>query len=123
MLLAGVVSLFDIRAFLRNAAVAKGGISDIYELTPTGARDILFLGYIVTVQFWTEQEESITFQYHTFQGNLETAARSLPVLYDPGCPSEARIHSFEGLWLAPGLVIVSGAGLTLICAGLFVSVL
>jgi hypothetical protein len=77
----------------------------------------------VTVQFWTEQEESRDFQSHTFQGHPETAARSIPVLYDPNHPSEAKIHSFEGLWLTSGLVMVIGAGLSLIFTDLFVSVL
>jgi hypothetical protein len=121
--LAGFISLLGTRALLRKAAVAKGGIIDIYEVTPTGASDCLLPGRIVTVQFWTEQEESITFQSHTFQGNPETAARSIPVHYDPDRPSEAKIHSFEGLWLTPGLAMVLGAGLTLIFADLCMSVL
>lgn len=123
LFLAGVISLLDTRTFLRNAAVAKGGVSNMYEIIPTGANDGLLPGRIVTVQFWTEQEESITFQSHTFQGNSEATARSIPVFYDPDCPSKAKIHSFEGLWLTPGLVMVLGAGLTLIFAALFVLVL
>jgi len=121
--LAGLISLLGTRTLLRKAAVAKGGIIDIYEITPTGAGDCLLPGRIVTVQFWTEQEESINFQSHTFQGNPQTAARSIPVLYNPDRPSEAKIHSFEGLWLTPGLVMVLGAGLTLIFADLFMSFL
>ncbi len=121
--LAGLISLFGTRRFLRKAASAKGRVSDLYEVTPAGASDCLFPSRIVTVQFWTEQEESIDFQCHTFQGNPETVARSIPVLYDPGYPSEAKIHSFEGLWLTSGLVIVLGAGLSLIFTGLFVLVL
>ena len=121
--LAGLISLLGTRALLRKAAVAKGGIIDSYEITPTGTSDGLLPGRIVTVQFWTEQEESINFQSHTFQGNPETAARSIPVLYDPDRPSEAKIRSFEGLWLTPGLVMVLGAGLTLIFADLFILVL
>ena len=121
--LAGLISLLDIRRFLRKAAPAKGRVSDIYEVTPTWASDCLFPGRIVSVQFWTEQEESIDFQSHTFQGHPETVARSIPVLYDPNHPSEAIIHSFEGLWLTSGLVMVIGAGLSLIFTDLFVSVL
>jgi Protein of unknown function (DUF3592) len=121
--LAGLISLLGTRRFLRKAASAKGGVSDIYEVIPTGASDYLFPSRIVTVQFWTEQEESIEFQSHTFQGHPETVSRSLPVLYDPNHPSEAKIHSFEGLWLTSGLVMVLGAGLSLIFTGLFVSVL
>jgi hypothetical protein len=45
------------------------------------------------------------------------------VLYDPNPPAEAKIHSFEGLWLTSGLVMIIGAGLSLIFTGLFVSVL
>jgi hypothetical protein len=121
--LAGFISLLSTRTLLRKAAVAKGGVIDIYEITPKAASDCLLPGRIVTVQFWTEQEESINFQSHTFQGNPETAARSIPVLYDPDHPSEAKIHSFEGLWLTPGLVMILGAGLTLIFADLYMSVL
>jgi hypothetical protein len=121
--LAGLISLFGTRAFLRKAASAKGRVSDIYEVTPAGASDCLFPGRIVTVQFWTEQEESIAFQSPTFQGNPETAAGSVPVLYDPKRPSEAKIHSFEGLWLTSGLVMMIGAGLSLLFTGLSVSVL
>ena len=112
--LVGLISLFGTRTFLRKAASAKGRVSDIYEVIPTVASDCLFPSSIVTVQFWTEQEESIEFQSHTFQGNPETVARSIPVLYDPNHPSEAKIHSFEGLWLTSGLVMVIGAGLSLI---------
>jgi hypothetical protein len=121
--LVGLISLLGIRRFLGKAAPAKGRVSDIYEVTPTGASDCLFPGRIVTVQFWTEQEESRDFQSHTFQGNPETVARSIPVLYDPNHPSEAKIHSFEGLWLTSGLVMVISAGLLIIFTDLFVSVL
>ncbi len=121
--LAGLISLLVTRAFLRNAASAKGHVSDIYEVTPAEASDYLFPSRIVTVQFWTEQEESIEFQSPTFQGNPETAAGSVPVLYDPNRPSEAKIRSFEGLWLTSGLVMVIGAGFSLLFTGLFVSVL
>jgi hypothetical protein len=121
--LAGLISLFGTRRFLRKAASAKGRISDIYEVIPIQASDCLFPGRILTVQFWTEQEESIEFQSPTFQGHPQTVARSIPVLYDPNRPTEAKIRSFEGLWLTPGLVMVIGAGLSLILTGLFVSVL
>ena len=77
----------------------------------------------MSVQFWTEQEESIDFHSYTLQGNPETVARSIRVLYDPNHPSEAIIHSFEGLWLTSGLVMVLGAGFSLIFTDLFVSVL
>ena len=40
-------------------------------------------------------------------------AESIPVLSDPNHPSEAKIHSFEGLWLTSGLVMLVGAGLSL----------
>jgi hypothetical protein len=121
--LAGLISLFGTRRFLRKAASAKGRISDIYEVIPIQASDCLFPGRILTVQFWTEQEEYIEFQSPTFQGHPQTVARSIPVLYDPNRPAEAKIWSFEGLWLTPGLVMVIGAGLSLIFTGLFVSVL
>jgi hypothetical protein len=121
--LAGLISLLGTRRFLRKAASAKGRVSDIYEVTPAEASDCLFPSRIVTVQFWTEQEESMEFQSPTFQGNPETVARSIPVLYDPNRPAEAKIHSFEGLWLTSGLVLVLGAGLSLLFTGLFVSVL
>ena len=121
--LVGLISLLGTQRFLRKAAPAKGRVSDIFEVTPTGASDCLFPGRIVTVQFWTEQEESRDFQSHTFQGHPETVARSIPVLYDPNHPSEAKIHSFEGLWLTTGLVLMIGAGLSLLFTGLFVSVL
>jgi hypothetical protein len=121
--LAGLIALLGTRRFLRKAASAKGRVSDIYEVIPTEASDCLFPGRIVTVQFWTEQEESIEFQSPTFQGNPQPAARSVPVLYDPNRPSEAKIRSFEALWLTSGLVLVIGAGLSLIFTGLFVSVL
>ena len=121
--LAGLISLLGTRKFLRKAASAKGRVSDIYEVTPAGASDYLFPSRVVTVQFWTELEESIEFQSPTFQGNPETVTRSIPVLYDPNRPAEAKIHSFEGLWLTSGLVLVIGAGLSLIFTGLFVSVL
>jgi hypothetical protein len=121
--LAGMISLLGTQTFLRKAATAKGRVRDIYEVIPTGASGCLFPSRIVTVQFWTEQEDSIEFQSHTFQGHLETVARSIPVLYDPNRPSEAKIHSFEGLWLTSGLVMVLGTGLSLIVTGLFVSVL
>jgi hypothetical protein len=121
--LAGLISLLVTRAFLRKAASAKGRVSDIYEVTPAGASDYLFPSRVVTVQFWTELEESIEFQSPTFQGNPETVTRSIPVLYDPNRPAEAKIHSFEGLWLTSGLVLIIGAGLSLLFTGLFVSVL
>jgi hypothetical protein len=123
MFLAGLILLLGTRTLLRKAAVAKGGVVDSYEIIPTGASDCLLAGRIMTVQFWTEQEESINFQSHTFQGNPETAVRSIAVLYDPDHPFEAKIHSFEGLWLTPGLVMALGAGLTLIFADLYMSVL
>ncbi len=109
LFLAGVISLLVTRAFLRNAASAKGCVSDINEVTPAGASHFLFSSHIVTVQFWTEQEEWIAFQSPTFQSNPETVAGSVPVLYDPNRPAEAKIHSFEGLWLTPGLVLMIGA--------------
>lgn len=34
---------------------------------------------------------------------------SVRVLYDPGCPSEARIRSFTSLWLLP--IVLGGLGL------------
>jgi hypothetical protein len=110
-------------AFFRKAASAKGRVSDIYEVTPAGTSDYLFPSGIVTVQFWTEQEKCIAFQSPTLQGNPETVARSIPILYDPNRPAEAKIHSFEGLWLTSGLVLIIGGGLSLIFTGLFVSVL
>ena len=79
--LAGLMSLLGTRTFLRKAASAKGRVSAIYEVIPAGASDCLFPGRIVTVQFWTEQEESRDFQSHTFQGHPETVAISIPVLY------------------------------------------
>jgi hypothetical protein len=121
--LAGLITLLGTRTFLRKAASAKGHVSDIYEVTPTWASDYLFSSRVVTVQFWTEQEEFIDFQSHTFQGRPETVARSVPVLYDPNRPAEAKIYSFEGLWLTSGLVLIIGAGLSLLFTGLFVSVL
>jgi hypothetical protein len=121
--LAGLIALLDTRRFLSKAASAQGHVSDLYEVIPAGTSDCLFPGRVVTVQFWTEQEESIDFQSHTFQSHPETVARSIPVLYDPNHPSEAKIHSFEGLWLPSGLVIVIGAGLSLLFTGLFLSVL
>jgi hypothetical protein len=122
--LVGLFSLLGTRTFLRNAVSAKGGVRAIYEMTPTGINDGLFFSSrIVTVQFWTEQEESIDFQSHTVWDNPEIAVRSIPVLYDPDHPSEARINSFEGLWFTSGLVIVIGAGLLLTCTVLFMSVL
>lgn len=65
--LAGLMSLFGTRRFLRKAASAKGRVSDIYEVIPAEASDCLFPSRIVTVQFWKEQEESIEFQSPTFQ--------------------------------------------------------
>ncbi len=121
--LAGLISLLSTRRFLRKAASAKGRVSDIYEVTPAEASDCLFPSLIVAVQFWTEQEESVEFLSHTFQGDPETVTRLLPVLYDPNHPSGAKIHSFEVLWLPSGLVMVIGAGLSLIFTALFVSVL
>ena len=121
--LAGLMSLFGTQTFLRKAASAKGRVSNIFEIIPAGASDCVFPSRIVTVQFWTEQEESRDFQSHTFQGNPETVARSIPVLYDPNHPSDAKIHSFEGLWLTSRLVMVSGAGLSLLFTSLFLSVL
>ena len=123
LFLAGSISLLVTRAYLRKAASAKGRVSDINEVTPAGASGFLFSIHIVTVQFWTEQEEWIAFQSPSFQSNPETVAGSVPVLYDPNRPAEAKIHSFEGLWLTPGLVLMIGAGLSLIFTGLFVSVL
>ncbi len=121
--LAGLISLLGTRRFLRKAASAKGRVRDIYEVTPAEASDYLFPSRIVTVQFLTEQEECIAFQSPTFQGHPETVDGSIPVLYDPNRPTEAKIHSFEGLWLASGLVLIIGAGLSLILTGLFVLVL
>ena len=121
--LTGLMSLFGTRRFLRNAASAKGHVSDIYEATPVAASDYLFPGRIVTVQFWTEQEESIAFRSPTLRGNPETAAGLVPVLYDPNRPAEAKIRSFEGLWFTSGLVMVMGAGWSLLIIGLLVSVL
>ena len=121
--LAGLLSLLSTRTFLRKAASAKGRVSNIFEVIPAGASDCVFPSRIVTVQFWTEQEEFIDFQSYTLQGNPETVARSIPVLYDPNHPSDAKIHSFEGLWLTSRLVMVSGAGLSLLFTSLFVSVL
>ena len=123
LFLAGLISLLVTRAFLRKAASAKGRVSDISEVTPAGASDFLFSSHIVTVQFWTEQEECIAFQSPTFQSNPETVAGSVPVLYDPHRPAEAKIHSFERLWLTPALVLMIGAGLSLIFTDLFISVL
>lgn len=123
LFLAGLVSLLGTRKFLRTAASAKGRVSDIYEVTPTGASAFLFSGRLATVQFWTEQEQSIAFHSHTFQENPQTAAGSVPVLYDPKRPSEAKIRSFEGLWLMSGLVMVVGVGFLLLFADLFLSVL
>ena len=123
LFLAGLISLLVTLAFLRTAASAKGRVSDLYAVTPAEATDYLFPSRILTVQFWTEQEESIEFQSPTFQGNPEKAARSVPVLYDPNRPTEAKIRSFEGLWLTSGLVMVLGAGFSLIFTSLFVSVL
>ena len=121
--LAGLISLLVTQAFLRKAASAKGRVSAIYEVTPAGASDYLFPSRIVTVQFWTEQEEHIAFQNPTFQGAPQTVDGSIPVLYDPNRPAEAKIHSFEGLWFTSGLVLMIGAGLSLLFTGLFVSVL
>jgi hypothetical protein len=66
MCMAGLLSLLGTRTFLSKAA-AKGGVNDIYEGTPTGAGDSLFPSRIVTVQFWTEQKESIDFQSQPFR--------------------------------------------------------
>jgi hypothetical protein len=118
--LAGLIALLSTRAFLRKAASAKGRVSDLYEIIQAGTSDALLPSRIVTVQFWTEQEESIDFQSPTFREYPETIARSIPVLYDPNRPAEAKIHSFVGLWLTSGLVMVSGAGLSLVFTGLFV---
>jgi hypothetical protein len=115
------LSLLNTQTFLRKAVCAKGRISNIFEVIPAG--DCVFPSRIVTVQFWTEQEESIAFQSPTFQGNPETIAGSIPVLYDPNRPAEAKIHSFEGLWLTSELVMVLGAGFSLLFANLFLSVL
>jgi hypothetical protein len=51
------------------------------------------------------------------------ACEKYHLLYDPNHPSEAKIHSFEGLWLTSGLVMLPGAGLSLLFTDLFVSVL
>jgi hypothetical protein len=123
LFLAGLISLLVTRAFLRKAESAIGRVSAIYEVTPAGASDYLFPSRIVTVRFWTQHEECIAFQSPTFQGNPETVDGSIPVLYDPNRPVEAKIHSLEGLWLTPGLVLLIGAGLSLIFTGLLVSVL
>src|SRR6266699_1446309 len=104
--LAGLISLFGTRRFLRKAASAKGRVSDLYEIIPAGASDSLFSSRVMNVQLWTDQEESIDFQSSTFRDYPETVARSIPVLYDPNCPAEAKIHSFEGLWLTSGLIMV-----------------
>jgi hypothetical protein len=121
--LAGLISLLGTRRFLRKAASAKGRVSDISEVIPAGASDCLFPSCIETVQFGPSGRNLLDFQSPTFQGHPETVAGSIPVLYNPNRPSEAKIHSFEGLWLTSGLVMVSGAGLSLIFTGLFVSVL
>ena len=121
--LAGLISLLGTRRFLRKAASAKGHVSDMYEVFQATASDCLLPSRIMTIQFWTEQEESIEFQSPTFQGNPETAAGSIRVLYDPHRPAEARIRSFEALWLTSGLFMVLGAGFSLLFTGLFVSVL
>ncbi|EFH86188.1 hypothetical protein Krac_7477 [Ktedonobacter racemifer DSM 44963] len=119
----GLISLLGTRRFLRKAAFAKGHVSDIYDVVPAGESDQLFPCRIVTVQFWTEQEEAVEFQSHTFQGNPETATGLLPVCYDPAHPSEAKISSFEGLWLISGLLIATGVGFSLLCTGVFVSIM
>jgi hypothetical protein len=78
--LAGLISLLDTRRFLRKAVSAKGRVTDLYEIIPAGTSDALLPGRIVTVHFWTEQEESIDFQSPTFRDYPETVARSIPVL-------------------------------------------
>ena len=121
--LVGLISLLRTRAFFRIAVSAKGRVSNIIDITPAGVSDCFFHSRIVTVQFWTEQEECIAFHSPTFQSNPETVTRSIPVLYNPNRPAEAKISSFEGLWLTSGLVLITGAGLSLIFIDLFMSIL
>jgi hypothetical protein len=53
---------------------------------------------------------------------LLSSAQSANV-YDPNRPAEAKSPSNEGLWLTSALVMLLGAGLSLLSTGLFVSVL
>jgi Protein of unknown function (DUF3592) len=100
--LAGLISLFGTRRFLRKAASAKGRVRDLYEIIPAGASDSLFSSRIMNVQFWTDQEESIDFQSSTFRDYPETVARSIPVLYDPNRPAEAKSIRLKGFGSLPG---------------------
>src|SRR5690349_17678443 len=119
--LVGLISLLRTRAFFRIATSAKGRVSNIIDVTPAGTNDCFFHSRIVTIQFWTEQEEYIAFHSPTFQSNPETVARSIPVLCNPNRPTEAKIPSFEGLWLTSGLVLIIGTGLSLMFIDLLVS--
>ncbi|WP_126603086.1 DUF3592 domain-containing protein [Dictyobacter aurantiacus] len=98
-------------------------MNKIIDIVPEGEQDQIFPCRIMTIQFWTEQEESVEFQSYTFQQYSEAAMGWLPVRYDPARPARARVSSFEGLWLFPGLLIATGIGFSLLCTSVFVVIM
>jgi hypothetical protein len=85
------------RQFLADARTSPGRVISL-EQSPSGRSSI----YYPIVQFRTAQGQTVTFR--SSLANVAALRQTVPVLYLPTSPGEARIDSYKSLWFWPTLL-------------------
>lgn len=101
LLVCGVWMLVDTARFVARASSAPGTVIAVREVS-VGEDD---KAYRLVVRF-TRLGAEETFESRFGSGSPQSVGSSVEVLYVPG--EEPRIHSFAGLWLAPGMLGLLG---------------
>ena len=119
LLTGGGVRLLRTRAFLSKTKETVGEIVALKKVLPVDSYEQAT--YRPVVSFRVGTSSPIRFESMTSSNPPQySIGDSVPVLYDPGSPYDARIRSFTSLWLLP--IVLCGLGLifALIGAGILI---
>jgi hypothetical protein len=86
---------------IRAGGRARGLFLESEGERVSGAHGAARLTYFPTVEFRTARGETIIFASRVGGGRRPVAGAQVDVLYDPECPREAEIVTFQALWVFP----------------------
>jgi hypothetical protein len=95
-------------AFLTHAIPTSGQVIKNEHRNSSGGKTTCY----PVIAFATERGEHTEFTSNGSGLCAYAVGETVPVLYDPAVPSQAREHSFWGLWLLTAMLGAMGLGFT-----------
>jgi hypothetical protein len=115
LIIVGAFQFFEVRAFVRTAAVADGRVVKL-ELSRFPGRSRH--GYVTVFTFLDASGQAHTARTLARNPASHNVGAKVEVLYQPEAPESARIRAFRMLWLIPTVLI--SLGLTFSGVGPFI---